>query len=387
MKHATKLMDWSGPGSSKLSTLRLLWKTVLPKGNAARRIAQIVEMGRAREENNKIMTTMRCDRGASILRKLEFGEPAAEAVRCLDEHWDGTGYPEGLKGEQIPRLARILAIAQHLDVFSTAESQEAAIKVLEARSGRWFDPELVRAATSLHRRGALWTHCLPGDHDDETRRAAVDLAPGSNAYLEGHRIDQICGAFADVVDAKSPYTFRHSLGVTDAAVSIAQWLGLPRERIDFVRRAALLHDVGKLSISNSILDKPGKLDAGEWDAMRDHPVQTRGILERIGAFRDLARVAGEHHEKLDGSGYPNGLTGEQLALESRIIAVADVYGALREDRPYREGLDFDKIVSIMKKDVPGRLDSNCFEALMVGLATDDMPSFAAAAAVREPVFA
>ena len=384
MKGAAKMMDWTSPRTPKISTLKLLWKTVLPEATAAQRIAHIVEMGRTQDANNKQMITMRCDRGASILRKLDFGERAAEAVRCLDEHWDGSGYPDGLKGEQVPFLSRILAIAQHLDVFSTGESRQAAIDVLRARGGKWFDPELVRAAISLHQRGALWAHCLPGDDGDQTRQAAVDLAPGTNNYLERERIDQICEAFSDVVDAKSPYTFRHSMGVTDAAVRIAQKLGLSSERIDFVRRAALLHDIGKLSISNSILDKPGKLNPDEWNAMQDHPVQTQSILSRIAAFKDLAKVAGEHHEKLDGSGYPNHLPADRLSLESRIIAVADVYGALSEDRPYRAALSLEKIAAIMKSDIPGKLDASCFEALMSGLPAQQTPSFAAE---EQPLFA
>jgi putative nucleotidyltransferase with HDIG domain len=195
----------------------------------------------------------------------------------------------------------------------------------------------------------------------------MDLEPETSVSLERGRIDHICEAFSDVVDAKSPYTFRHSLGVTDAAVGIAQRLGLSSERIDFVRRAALLHDIGKLSVSNSILDKPGKLNPEEWEAMRDHPVQTRKILERVGAFQELAVVAGQHHEKLDGTGYPNRTMGEDLSIEARIIAVADVYGALSEDRPYRAGLPIEKIVGIMKSDMPHKLDGDCFEALMDGL--------------------
>lgn len=381
MKAGAKLIDWTRPHAPKISTLKLLWKNVLPGSSPTRRIARIVKMGQTQHKNNEVMITLRCERGANILRKLEFGPRAAEAVRSLDEHWDGSGYPDRLTGEHIPRLSRILAIAQHLDVFSTGENPAAAIDVLRARSGRWFDPDLVEATISLHNRGALWTWCRPGDNENDTRKAVVDLAPGSSQSLQRDRIDQICEAFADVVDAKSPYTFRHSLGVAQAAVSIAHWLRLPSEQIDFIRRAALLHDIGKLSISNAILDKPGKLDPDEWEAVRGHPVQTRLILERVGAFKDLAKVAGEHHEKLDGSGYPNGLSGKQLSLESRIVAVADVYGALSEDRPYRAGLSLAKIAAIMKKDVPGRLDARCFEALM------DYASLQEEAKAVDPVFA
>ncbi len=382
MKAGVKMVDWTSR-RTPFSMLRLLWKTVLPGAGSARKIAHIVAMGQSQANNTLDMIVTRCDRGASILRKLEFSQGTSEAVRSLDEHWDGGGYPERLAGSQIPALARILAVAQHLDVFANGESPKVAIDVLNARSGRWFDPGLVAAAISLHRRKALWTNCLPGDNPDETRLAVVDLAPGANLYLERERIDQICEAFADVVDAKSPYTFRHSLGVRDAAVTIAQRLRLSSDQMDLVRRAALLHDIGKLSISNSILDKRGKLTSEEWHAIQDHPVKTQLILERIGAFKELAKVAGEHHEKLDGSGYPNNLTAKDLSLESRIVAVADVYGALSEDRPYRPGLSLEQIVSIMKNDVPGKLDEACFEAIMEGVSPATIP-----ACVQEhPIFA
>jgi putative nucleotidyltransferase with HDIG domain len=387
MKAGAKMIDWTQPHKPSLSTLKLLWKNVLPQASAAQRIARIVKMGRTQHKNNEAMISLRCERGANIMRKLEFSERAAQAVRSLDEHWDGSGYPDRLQGEQVPYVSRILAVAQHLDVFSTGESPQAAVDVLRERSGRWFDPKLVEVAISLHRRGALWTHCLPSDNIDDTRKAVIDLAPGASHSLERERIDQICEAFADVVDAKSPFTFRHSIGVANAAVNIAHWLRLPGEQMDFVRRAALLHDIGKLSVSNTILDKPGKLTPEEWEAVRGHPIQTRRILERIGAFRDLAKVAGEHHEKLDGSGYPDGLSGKQLSLESRIIAVADVYGALSEDRPYREGLSLEKIAGIMKKDVPGKLDARCFEALMDGLSVRDSDMVAAPSFSDEPSYA
>jgi putative nucleotidyltransferase with HDIG domain len=178
------------------------------------------------------------------------------------------------------------------------------------------------------------------------------------------QIDQICEAFADVVDAKSHFTFRHSVGVADAAFGIAQTMGLSPDRVQLVRRAALLHDIGKLSISNTILDKKGHLSASEWKAVYQHPIITRLILQRVSSFREMAVIAGEHHEKLDGSGYPNRLRAKDLSIESRIVAVADVYAALSEDRPYRAGIKADETVSIMRKLVPHQLDADCFEAMV-----------------------
>jgi HD-GYP domain-containing protein (c-di-GMP phosphodiesterase class II) len=130
-----------------------------------------------------------------------------------------------------------------------------------------------------------------------------------------------------------------------------------------VRRAALLHDIGKLSVPNNILDKPSKLTAQEWDIVQLHPYYTQQILEKIAGFEELAYVASSHHEKIDGSGYFRKLSGDQLSLPSRVIAVAEVYDALSAKRPYRDALPREQVFSIIEKDVPRVLDAECFEAL------------------------
>jgi putative nucleotidyltransferase with HDIG domain len=118
-------------------------------------------------------------------------------------------------------------------------------------------------------------------------------------------------AFAEVIDAKSPFTYRHSNGVAEAAVAIGAQLGLPPEETGFLRRAALLHDIGKLSVSNSILEKPGKLTGEEWQVMKKHPYFTHEVLRRVSGFEVLSEVAATHHEKLDGSGYFRGFGATQ----------------------------------------------------------------------------
>jgi HD-GYP domain-containing protein (c-di-GMP phosphodiesterase class II) len=363
VKAGVKLEDWTRPTRPKASTLRLLWTSVLPDGTAMARVAAIARIGRTQHRNNQEVIQLRCDRGAHILRKLGLGDVAAEAVRGLDEHWDGSGYPERRTGRAIPLESRILAVAQHLDVFATERGTDAAIEVLRERSRRWFDPELVQLVDRLQREGSLWSYALPDTPEQETRQAALDLAPPEVHRLEATDIDLICEAFADVVDAKSSFTFRHSIGVTGAALRIARNLGLSNSSLQFVNRAALLHDLGKLGVPNSILDKPGQLDAAQWHVVRQHPRLTHEILSRISPFADLAFVAGAHHEKLDGSGYPYGLAREHLPLEARIIAVADVYGALTEDRPYRLGLSHEQALNLLRQEIPHRLDANCVEAL------------------------
>lgn len=319
--------------------------------------------------------SLRCDRGASIMRKLGMGPLAAEAVRCVDERWDGAGHPDRLRGEQIPLLARICAVARHLDIFFSSCGERRAIDTLEQRSGTWFDPELVRVVKSLYAQGTLWLNCYPSDDQEEMKKAVLYLDPGRKQYLEAAEIDLVCEAFADVVDAKSHFTFSHSMGVADAAFGIAQSVGLAADRIKMVRRAALLHDIGKLSVPNSILDKVTPLTPKEWQMVRQHPGYTRRILERVGPFREIAVIAGQHHEKLDGSGYPNRLMAGDLSLEARIVAVADIYGALSENRPYRLGLEFDEIVPIMKNLSPRKLDRDCVEALVAVVGSQRRPVY------------
>ncbi len=363
VKSAVKYVDWTRP---TWSGIRLAWGNLQPDAGVGTRVARMVGLGLHQQRNNREMITLRCTRGANILLRIGLPDAASEAVLHLDEHWDGSGFPERLEGEQIPLLSRIMLIAQHLDVFATGRGTEAALRSLQRRSGRWFDPGVVRAAQMLHRAGLLWTHT-----DDANCRAAVlDLEPGQKLVASEAQIDAICDAFADVVDVKSSFTATHSRGVADAATRMAETLGLSPERKRLITRASLLHDLGKLRVPNSILDKAGRLTDQEVAVIREHPGLSREILSRVELFSGLATVAGQHHERLDGSGYPNRLTAEDLSLEARLIAVADVYGALAEDRPYRSGLPAAEIRRIMDTEVGTKLDGACYEALCVSMEAD-----------------
>jgi HD-GYP domain-containing protein (c-di-GMP phosphodiesterase class II) len=181
--------------------------------------------------------------------------------------------------------------------------------------------------------------------------------------LDDDYLDDIAAAFGQVVDAKSPYTAGHSARVAEVTDGIAIALGLPAERRRWLKRGALLHDVGKLGVSNAVLDKPGKLDADEWAAVQRHAAYTEQILSRIAAFDELARVAGAHHERLDGTGYPRGLKADAIALETRIITTADIFDAISAERPYRGATPIDRTLQIMAETVGSALDARCFEAL------------------------
>jgi HD-GYP domain-containing protein (c-di-GMP phosphodiesterase class II) len=374
VKAGAKLADWTRPLRPRVATLKMLWQEVLPEASILERGARIVKLAVTQHYNNKELIEIRCDRGAQIVRKLGLNDHVAIAVRHLDEHWNGGGYPSGWKGKSIPLLSRIMGIAQHLDAFCMDQGPAIAIDTLVERSGRWFDPQLVKATVALHRSRTLWEDCLPGDSSEQSRAAILRHYHDDETQLSALDIDAICEAFADVVDAKSPFTYRHSVGVRDAAVAIGQVLGLRSDRMQLLSRAAFLHDLGKLSISNTILDKPGKLTGEEFLLIQGHPLQSAAILNRVAAFREMAILAGEHHEKLDGTGYPYGLRAPEISLESRILAVADLFGALSEDRPYRKALDPATIRSIMERDVPKKLDPVCYEAICQIM--DDANSFA-----------
>ena len=336
---------------------------MLPNAHPLRRLGRILKLALRSDRNNRELIAMRCERGASIIRKLGFSEVAAEAIHSLDEHWDGSGYPNRLRSGEIPIIARVLAVAQHLDVFATARSRRIALKVLSERERRWFDPALVQVAIDLDREGTFWEGCSSSDDHEETLRIVLELAPSPSQPLAHQEIDRLCEAFADVVDAKSPFTYCHSLGVAEIAYNIARTLGLPDARCQLIRRASLLHDLGKLSVPNTILDKSGDLSTEERTYVRQHPRLTRQILSRIAPFREMAAIAGAHHERLDGSGYPDHLRDGEISIEARILAVADIYRALTETRPYRAGLKHAQAMLLLRRDVPEKLDAQVVEAL------------------------
>jgi len=358
-KRDVKLTDWTRVGWESLHFALTHVATGAP---FLERMETLVRVAATQQTESCDLTKIRCERGASIARRVGFPEPVAQAIHSLDEHWNGGGYPERLRGEEIPLFARIMNLSQTLEVFLVDRGTEAAMGVARKRSGAWFDPELVRAAGSLAKRGALWE----GLDQEQAIDQALALEPEERRLLadEG-TIENICQAFAEIVDAKSPFTYRHSTGVAAAAVGISQQLGLREEDITFMRRAALLHDVGKLSVSNSILEKPAALDKDEWDVIKMHPYYTFEILRRIPGFGELSEVAGAHHEKLNGSGYFRHWNAEQLSLEMRILTVADIFDALAAKRPYRDAMPIEKVFQIMQEEAPEAIDAQCVDALMM----------------------
>jgi len=308
--------------------------------------------------SSSLQVRTRCGQGALIAARMGLPDATASAIRSLDERWSGDGKPNGRRGEEIPLPARIVSLAQNLEMFYAVSGPAAALNMARDRSGSWFDPALVHAAESLAARGGLWAGL-----EDASRRV-VELEPLQtplDATEAG--LDTICQAFGEVIDAKTPLAY-HSAGVAETTVFIARMLGLAESGVRQLRRAALLHDIGKLGVPDSILEKPGRLTNDEWVALRKHVFYTYAILKRVPGFGELSEVAGSHHEKLDGSGYFRGLRAEQISLPMRILVVADIYDALSSKRPYRDALPPELAFQIMRKQAPHALDATCIEALV-----------------------
>jgi putative nucleotidyltransferase with HDIG domain len=284
----------------------------------------------------------------------------ALGIQYLDEHWDGGGKPTGARGAEIPRNAQIALLAQVVDAFQAGSGIEAARREVRQRCGTWFDPALSAAFERVAANPAFWNALRCND----LASLIFTLEPAQHATpVDEDYLDDIAAAFAQVIDAKSPYTHGHSERVTLFTDMIAEQLGLTAERRRWLKRAALLHDIGKLAVSNMILDKPGKLDEEEWAAMKTHAAHSETILSRIGAFKDLASIAGAHHERIDGKGYPRGLKGDAIATEARIISTADVFDALTADRPYRAAMPISRALAIMAEGLGTATDPACFAAL------------------------
>jgi HD-GYP domain-containing protein (c-di-GMP phosphodiesterase class II) len=355
IKPRLKLVDWHRRAGLALETFRCAGLG----GSWWHRLRHFAAVARTPDVARELIQ-IRCDRGAEIARRLGFPDATADAIRSLDEHWSGGGYPDGLRGDAIPLGARIANLAQTLETIARTDGPAEALRLARGRRGTWFDPALVDHVQRWRRDDAWWA---------ALRRPDADVAAAALEPLDHRRtvddvgLDEVARAFAEIIDAKSPYTFRHSANVATYAERIAGACGMDAAERKRLWRAGMLHDVGKLGVSNGILDKPGRLTDEEREAVNRHPRFTWDILTRVRAFADFARPAALHHEKLDGSGYPWGLDGDALDDAARVLAVADIYEALTADRPYRAGMAPAQALAIMEADRDTKLCGRALDGL------------------------
>jgi len=355
VKPRMKVVDWDHKARLALET----WRNSGLTASLASRVRYF--LGIARQEHmSRDLIAARCERGADIAGRLGFPDETVSAIYSLDEHWNGNGYPAGKREDEIPLFSRILNIAQTAEVHLDPGGVDAAMGVLQERRGRWFDPALVDVMLSWRTDHDWWRSVSSPEQMAHVR----SLEPAQHArVVDDAGLDEVAEAFAEIIDAKSPFTYAHSSNVARYACAIGERLGFDAATMQRTRRAGLLHDIGKVGVSNRILDKNGVLTSEERRRVQSHPVYTWEILREVGAFASFARQAATHHEKLDGSGYPWRLRGDELDMPSRTMVVADIYEALTANRPYRAGLPVERALAILESERDVKLDGVAIDAL------------------------
>lgn len=278
------------------------------------------------------MSHANCEAGSRLAERLGLGPTVCGALAQVYERWDGKGIPHGVAGEHLILAGRIGIFAHDITVHFPRVAGDRVRQMVRRRSGGEYDPRVVEAFLDSS------DHLLDALGADTVWDAVLEAEPTPHPWLPESRLDTMAAAFADFVDLKSPYTLGHSSGVAALAEGAARTLGCADSDIAAVRRAALMHDLGRASVSNAVWDKPKPLTPVDWERVRLHPYYTERVLERASALRPLARLAGAHHERLDASGYHRGDPAALQPLSARILAAADVYHAMTEVRPHRDAM-------------------------------------------------
>lgn len=318
-----------------------------------------VEMMRSGRPRRREALQRHCHAANDLAGRLGLGERVRRSILQTFERWDGKGVPDGTKGDDILPTARIVNLADVVEVYQRAGGTSSAIEVARERSGTQFDPALVDVFCSA-------AHQIFAELDAVTNWDAVIASePGLTTWLSESEFDGVLEAIADFVDVKSPFTIGHSRGVAELAAGAARCYGLPPDDVTFVRRAGLVHDLGRLGVSNAVWDKPGTLTAAEFERVRLHPYLSERILASSETLAPLGALAVEHHERLDGSGYPRGITANAMTLPSRILAAADAYRTRVEPRPHRPPCAASAAADQLCAEVrAGRLDGDAVNAVL-----------------------
>jgi putative nucleotidyltransferase with HDIG domain len=289
--------------------------------------------------------------------RLGLGDAVGRALFESLERWDGRGEPRGLRGENIAIAARIAEPATQALIFHRLGGTDAALAMVSRRAGGWFDPAVAEAFR------AVGPRALERLDEEDPWAAVVEAEPEPVRRIPRGGLDSVAEVFADMVDLKTPFTLGHSAGVAELAEAAAERLGMPEPGT--VRLAALLHDLGRTAVGAGVWEKPGPLSTAEWEQVRLHPYHTERILARSAILQPLARVAGMHHERQDGSGYHHGAAAGEVAAGARLLAAADAYQAMTQERPHRPARTPEQAAEVLTSEVRAtRLDPECVQAVL-----------------------
>jgi HD-GYP domain-containing protein (c-di-GMP phosphodiesterase class II) len=300
-----------------------------------------------------------CQTTGDIAGRLGLGDRVGTALRQAFERWDGKGVPGLAAGEQIDPVMRVVQIADDAEVFHRLQGVGAVSEMLRSRRGTEFDPALV----DLFRGRAVGL--LDGLDEVGAWDAVITGGGDLGPELREAELTGVLRVFADYADLKSPSWLGHSAGTAALAAGAARRLGLPVEEVTLVERAALVHDIGAIGVSAGIWDKPGPLSAADRERVRMHPYLTERTLARPRRLAEIGAVAALHHERIDGSGYPRGIRGDGLSLAARLVAAADAYHALCEDRPHRPARSAAGAAGLLRDEAAaGRIDGEAANAVL-----------------------
>lgn len=300
-----------------------------------------------------------CETSGDLSLRLGLGPEVRDPLQQAFERWDGKGSPAKLAGAEIAHIMRIVHVANDVEALYRIGGVDAAVEMLRSRRGTEFDPELV------DRFCANADELLAAVEELDGWDTLIGEQGALGRELSDEEFDQALEAFADYADVKSPFFLGRSRGVADLAAAAAAVVGLPNDDIVLVRRAALVHDVGSIGVPAGILDKAGPLTETERERIRTHPYLTARTFSKPPALAAIGQLAAKHHERMDGSGYPSGLTADSLPMTARLIAAADVYHALLEPRPHRAAWARDEARQVLAKEVTdGRLDGDAVRAVL-----------------------
>jgi HD-GYP domain-containing protein (c-di-GMP phosphodiesterase class II) len=295
----------------------------------------------------------------TLAEQLDLPDRVREAVGAAYEQWDGHGWPGGLHGEAVPAAARFAQLAEFVEVAHRVGGIESATALARRQAGKQFDPALVALLCARAEEIFGGLEAIPA------WQAVIASEPSLAVDLSAEQLDSALAAIANFVDLKSPFTLGHSVAVAGLAEQAGQRLGLPRAEVLVLRRAGLVHGFGRLGVSNSIWDRPGPLSAGEWERIRMYPYLTERMLHQSAALAPLGEIAVQHRERLDGSGYPRGLSGGAISRQARVLGAAEAYQSMREPRPHRPALPAEEAAGQMRAEVrAGRLDGTAVDAVL-----------------------
>jgi HD-GYP domain-containing protein (c-di-GMP phosphodiesterase class II) len=300
-----------------------------------------------------------CEVASAVARRVGLGAGVQRALAQIGEWWDGSGVPNGLKEDEISSPARIARATMDAVVLENSGGVEFAVTGLRGRAGSLLDPAVVDAFAT---NGAeLLAETRAGD----PRERLLALEPEPVAERADDQLRDVAAAFGNVADLKVPALHGHSAGVASLATGAAARLRLDVRSAAALEIAALLHDIGRLAVTNVIWEKPATLTAAEWEQVRMHPYHSERILATSQTLEDIAPIAGMHHERLDGSGYHRGSRAQDQPVTVRILEAADSFHAMTQSRPHRDALTAEQAADELAREArAGLFDSDCVAAVL-----------------------